>query len=107
MLDILSRDERLRQEIRRELEEVREAFADERRTEIVVDHSDLTVEDLISEEDVVVTISHLGYAKAQPLESYSAQRRGGRGKAATRVKDGRSSRLTSTPISSPPGISIS
>jgi DNA gyrase subunit A len=58
-----------------------------RRTEIVIDHSDLTVEDLISEEDVVVTISHLGYAKAQPLESYSAQRRGGRGKAATRVKD--------------------
>jgi DNA gyrase subunit A len=87
LLDILNRDERLKQEIRRELEEVRDEFADTRRTEIIIDHSDLTVEDLISEEDVVVTISHLGYAKAQPLESYTAQRRGGRGKAATRVKD--------------------
>ncbi len=87
LLDILNRDERLKQEIQRELEEIKEAFADPRRTEILIDHSDLTVEDLISEEDVVVTISHLGYAKAQPLESYSAQRRGGRGKAATRVKD--------------------
>jgi len=87
LLDILNRDERLKQEIRRELDEVRDEFADARRTEIIIDHSDLTVEDLISEEDVVVTISHLGYAKAQPLESYSAQRRGGRGKAATKVKD--------------------
>ena len=87
LLDILNRDERLKQEIRNELEEVKEAFADPRRTEIIVDHSDLTVEDLISDDDVVVTISHLGYAKAQPLESYSAQRRGGRGKAATKVKD--------------------
>jgi len=87
LLDILNRDERLKQEIHRELEEIKKVFADKRRTEILIDHSDLTVEDLISEEDVVVTISHLGYAKAQPLESYSAQRRGGRGKAATRVKD--------------------
>ena len=87
LLDILNRDERLKQEIRLELETIREQFSDDRRTEIVIDHSDLTVEDLISEEDVVVTISHLGYAKAQPLESYSAQRRGGRGKAATKVKD--------------------
>ena len=87
LLDILNRDERLKQEIRRELEEIKEEFEDPRRTEIIIDHSDLTVEDLISEEDVVVTISHLGYAKAQPLESYSAQRRGGRGKAATKVKD--------------------
>jgi len=87
LLDILNRDQRLKQEIRRELEAVKQEFEDPRRTEIVVDHSDLTVEDLISEEDVVVTISHLGYAKAQPLESYSAQRRGGRGKAATKVKD--------------------
>lgn len=86
-LDILNRDERLKQEIHRELEEIKQEFSDPRRTEILIDHSDLTVEDLISEEDVVVTISHLGYAKAQPLESYSAQRRGGRGKAATRVKD--------------------
>ncbi|MDJ0776314.1 MAG: DNA gyrase subunit A [Gammaproteobacteria bacterium] len=87
LLDILNRDERLKEEIRKELDAVREEFADERRTEIVVDHSDLTVEDLISDEDVVVTISHLGYAKAQPLDSYQAQRRGGRGKAATKVKD--------------------
>jgi DNA gyrase subunit A len=87
LLDIINRDERLKQEIRRELEEIKEEFADPRRTKIIIDHSDLTVEDLISEEDVVVTISHLGYAKAQPLETYSAQRRGGRGKAATRVKD--------------------
>ncbi|MDH5354827.1 MAG: DNA gyrase subunit A, partial [Gammaproteobacteria bacterium] len=87
LLDILQRDERLKLEIRLELEAIREQFSDDRRTEILIDHSDLTVEDLISEEDVVVTISHLGYAKAQPLESYSAQRRGGRGKAATKVKD--------------------
>jgi DNA gyrase subunit A len=87
LLDILIRDERLKQEIRRELNEIRDEFSDPRRTEILIDHSDLTVEDLISEEDLVVTISHLGYAKAQPLESYSAQRRGGRGKAATKVKD--------------------
>jgi len=87
LLDILQRDDRLKQVIRLELEVIKEQFADPRRTEIIIDHSDLTVEDLISEEDVVVTISHLGYAKAQPLESYSAQRRGGRGKAATRVKD--------------------
>jgi DNA gyrase subunit A len=87
LLDILNRDERLKEEIRKELEAIKEQFADDRRTVILIDHSDLTVEDLISEEDVVVTISHLGYAKAQPLESYSAQRRGGRGKAATKVKD--------------------
>ena len=87
LLDILQRDDRLKLVIQLELEAIKEQFADPRRTEIIIDHSDLTVEDLISEEDVVVTISHLGYAKAQPLESYTAQRRGGRGKAATRVKD--------------------
>jgi DNA gyrase subunit A len=87
LIDILQRDERLKEVIRLELEAIKEQFSDPRRTEIIIDHSDLTVEDLISEEDVVVTISHLGYAKAQPLESYSAQRRGGRGKAATKVKD--------------------
>ena len=87
LIDILQHDERLKEVIRLELEAIKEQFSDPRRTEIIIDHSDLTVEDLISEEDVVVTISHLGYAKAQPLESYSAQRRGGRGKAATKVKD--------------------
>ena len=87
LLDILNREVRLMQEIRRELLEVKEQFADKRRTEIVVNHQDLTVEDLISDEEVVVTLSHQGYAKAQPLETYSAQKRGGRGKAATKVKD--------------------
>ena len=87
LLDILERDERLKSEIKLELEAIKQQFSEPRRTEILIDHSDLTVEDLITEEDVVVTISHLGYAKAQPLESYSAQRRGGRGKAATKVKD--------------------
>ena len=87
LLDILQRDDRLKQVIKLELETIKEQFSEPRRTVIVVDHSDLTVEDLISEEDVVVTISHLGYAKAQPLETYSAQRRGGRGKTATKVKD--------------------
>ncbi len=77
----------MKQVIKLELETIKEQFSEPRRTVIVVDHSDLTVEDLISEEDVVVTISHLGYAKAQPLETYSAQRRGGRGKTATKVKD--------------------
>ena len=87
LLDILMREERLMSEIRRELLEIKEQFADVRRTEILVNQLDMTVEDLISEEDVVVTLSHLGYAKAQQLESYSAQKRGGRGKAATKVKD--------------------
>ncbi len=87
LLDILNREQRLMEEIRKELLQIKEQFADERRTEIVVNHQDLTVEDLINDEEVVVTLSHLGYAKAQPLEAYSAQRRGGRGKAATRVKE--------------------
>ena len=87
LLDILTREERLMSEIRKELLEAKEQFADARRTEIVVNQQDLTVEDLINDEEVVVTLSHLGYAKAQPLESYTAQKRGGRGKAATKVKD--------------------
>ena len=73
--------------IRDELHEVRDAYGDERRTEIVQDHSDLSIEDLIPREDVVVTLSHGGYAKAQPIDDYQAQRRGGRGKSATKVKD--------------------
>lgn len=87
LLDILNREERLMQEIRQELLEIKEQFANDRRTEIVIDMQDLTVEDLINDEEVVVTLSHLGYAKAQPLETYTAQKRGGRGKAATKVKD--------------------
>lgn len=84
---ILENPDRLLAVIREELENIREQFADERRTEIVADHSDLTIEDLIPEEDVVVTLSHGGYAKAQPIGTYQAQRRGGRGRAATRMKD--------------------
>jgi DNA gyrase subunit A len=87
LADILARPERLLEVIRAELEAVRENFADPRRTEIIVNHEDLTTEDLISPEDVVVTLSHGGYAKAQPVSDYQAQRRGGRGRAATVVKD--------------------
>jgi DNA gyrase subunit A len=62
-------------------------YGDERRTEIIASRLDLTLEDLITEEQVVLTISHTGYAKTQPLADYRAQRRGGRGKSATAVKD--------------------
>jgi DNA gyrase subunit A len=87
LADILARPARLLEVIRAELERIREDFADARRTEIVTNHEDLTIEDLISPEDVVVTLSHGGYAKSQPVSAYQAQRRGGRGKAATVVKD--------------------
>ena len=87
LLDILGSRERLLQVIREELTEVKDTYGDERRTEIVATQQDLSVEDLIEEEDLVVTISHQGYGKTQPLEIYQAQRRGGRGKAATSVKD--------------------
>jgi DNA gyrase subunit A len=87
LLDILSNPERLMKVIRDELLAVAEQFGDERRTVINADQMDLTVEDLISEENVVVTLSHEGYAKAQPLSDYKTQRRGGRGKAATRMKE--------------------
>jgi DNA gyrase subunit A len=85
--DILARPERLTQVIRDELIEVREQFGDARRTEINRDHLDLSTEDLIEPQDVVVTLSHAGYAKSQPVTEYQTQRRGGRGKAATAVKD--------------------
>jgi len=85
--DILARPERLTQVIRDELVEVREAYGDARRTEINRDHLDLSTEDLIEPQDVVVTLSHAGYAKSQPVTEYQTQRRGGRGKAATAVKD--------------------
>ncbi len=87
LLDILQNPDRLRQVIREELVAVIEQYGDARRTEIQVDHSDMTVEDLIADEPVVVTLSHGGYAKAQPLSDYRAQRRGGRGKSATTMKD--------------------
>jgi len=85
--DILARPERLTQVIRDELVEVREQYGDARRTEINRDHLDLSTEDLIEPQDVVVTLSHAGYAKSQPVTEYQTQRRGGRGKAATAVKD--------------------
>ena len=86
-LDILNNKSRLISVVREELENVRNEYGDERRTEIVESQLDLTMEDLISEEDRVVTISQNGYAKSQPLTDYSAQRRGGTGKAAATVKD--------------------
>src|SRR5246127_2836352 len=87
LTDILARPERLTQVVRAELIEVRDAYGDTRRTEISRDHLNLTTEDLIEPQDVVVTLSHAGYAKAQPLTEYQTQRRGGRGKTATAVKD--------------------
>jgi DNA gyrase subunit A len=87
LLDVLARPERLMQVIREELVEVRDQYGDERRTEIVEDQSQLSLEDLISEEDVVVTLSHTGYAKSQPIDVYRSQRRGGKGKTATTTKE--------------------
>ena len=86
-LEILSDPDRLKQVIREELEELVEEFGDDRKTQISDSAHDLTVEDLITEEDRVVTISHGGYAKTQSLTDYQAQRRGGRGRSATAVKD--------------------
>ncbi len=87
LLDILGSSERLLEVIREELEKIKADYGDERRTEITASHIDLTIADLIPEEERVVTISRSGYAKSQPLDAYDAQRRGGRGKAATGVKD--------------------
>ena len=87
LLDVLARPQRLLDVIRTELEEIRERYGDARRTVIIEDQLDLTLEDLITEQDVVVTLSHAGYAKTQPLDGYRIQRRGGRGKSATVVKN--------------------
>ncbi len=87
LLDILSSPDRLMQVIRDELIAIRDQYGDARRTEIISNRLDLTLEDLITEEDVVVTLSHAGYAKAQTLDIYQAQRRGGKGKTATSTKD--------------------
>jgi len=86
-LEILGSDIRLMEVIREELEEIKEQYADERRTEILQDHLNLSAEDLITEEDMVVTMSHEGYVKSQPLDDYKSQRRGGRGKSATQTKE--------------------
>jgi DNA gyrase subunit A len=85
--DILARVERLTEVVRAELLAIRDDYGDARRTEINRDHIDLATEDLIEPQDVVVTLSHAGYAKSQPLTEYQTQRRGGRGKTATTVKD--------------------
>ncbi len=87
LIRILTNPERLMEVIREELEKVKAEFGDKRRTEIVASRQDLTIADLITEEERVVTISHGGYAKSQPLAAYEAQRRGGKGKSATGVKD--------------------
>jgi DNA gyrase subunit A len=87
LLYILATPARLMEVIREELELIRDEFGDERRTEITNASHDLSLEDLITEEDVVVTLSHEGYVKYQILSDYQAQRRGGKGKAATKMKE--------------------
>ena len=87
LLHILGSPERLMEVIREELEKVRDEFGDERRTEITAASHDIDLEDLIEREEVVVTLSHEGYVKYQKLSEYEAQRRGGRGKSATKMKD--------------------
>ena len=87
LLAILSDADNLMAVIREELVAVQKEYGDKRRTEILDDHLDLTLEDLITEEEMVVTLSHAGYAKTQQLDTYQAQRRGGKGKSATSMKD--------------------
>ena len=84
---ILADPAKLTEVIREELEAVRNQFGDSRRSEIIESHLSLSTEDLIPREDMVVTFSKTGYAKTQPLASYQSQRRGGRGKSATNLKD--------------------
>ncbi|BBB23650.1 DNA gyrase subunit A [Isorropodon fossajaponicum endosymbiont JTNG4] len=87
LLDILQTPERLMQVIREELIDIQSNYANARMTQILEHKIDLTLEDLIAQEERVVTLSHGGYVKAQSLSDYQAQRRGGKGKAATKVKD--------------------
>ena len=87
LLSILSNPGQLMEVILEELRAIREQYGDERRTEILQNRLDLSLEDLITEEDVVVTLSHEGYAKSQSMDRYQAQRRGGTGKSATKVKE--------------------
>ena len=86
LIEILANPERLLEVIREELLQIKEDFGDDRRSEILENQLDLSLEDLITEEDVLVTFSHEGYAKAQILSEYSAQKRGGKGKSATKMK---------------------
>jgi DNA gyrase subunit A len=87
LLDILAKPARVTTVVGAELTSIREAFGDQRRSEIVAHGVDLSIEDLIAPEDMVVTLSHGGYMKAQPVAEYRAQRRGGRGKQATGTKE--------------------
>ena len=87
LLDILARPERITAIIVEELTAVRNQFGDPRRSELVMNTAEINIEDLITPEDMVVTLSHTGYFKRQPLADYRAQRRGGRGKQATSMKD--------------------
>ncbi|MEM9242643.1 MAG: DNA gyrase subunit A [Pseudomonadota bacterium] len=87
LMAILSSQVKLMRVIREELEEVKQQFGDERRTEIIPGGEILNMEDLIAQEDVAVTLSHQGYIKTQALDTYQAQRRGGKGKSATSMKD--------------------
>ena len=87
LLNILSDPDNLMAVIRDEIVAIKTEYGDERRTEILASHLDLTLEDLIAEEEMVVTLSHAGYAKTQQLDTYQAQRRGGKGKSATNMKD--------------------
>lgn len=87
LLDILAKAERVTAIIVEELSAIRQQFGDKRRSEIVHNAQDLSLEDLITPQDVVVTLSHTGYIKSQPLDEYRAQRRGGRGKQATATKE--------------------
>jgi DNA gyrase subunit A len=87
LAEILAVPARLTAVVRAELVAIRDTYGDARRTEISRDHLNLSTEDLIEPQDVVVTLSHAGYAKAQPVSDYQAQRRGGRGRSATAVRD--------------------
>ncbi|HWT28333.1 MAG TPA: DNA gyrase subunit A, partial [Methylophilaceae bacterium] len=87
LLDILAKSERVTAIIVEELSAIRQQFGDKRRSEIIQNAQDLSLEDLITPQDVVVTLSHTGYIKSQPLDEYRAQRRGGRGKQATATKE--------------------
>ena len=87
LLDILANPSRITAIIETELGEIKSQFGDKRKSEIVTDTQDLSMEDLIAPEDMVVTLSHGGYVKTQPLADYRAQKRGGRGKQAAGTKE--------------------
>ena len=87
LLDILAKSERVTSIISQELDDIQKEYGDKRRSEIVVDAQDLSIEDLIAPQDMVVTLSNSGYIKAQALDDYRAQKRGGRGKQAMTTKE--------------------